>query len=101
MNFVSVTTILVLHVGVIAHPVTCPYDFMFPRRSYYGRFRAREEELCSLGGVSRGAFSEGSKAFGGCTTRKFKAKISIYSVWKESQIYQTVLKSRSHLKKYP
>ena len=33
VNVVAVTTILVLHVGVIGHHVPCRYDFMFPRRS--------------------------------------------------------------------
>ena len=41
MNVVAVTTILVLHVGVIGHHVPCRYDFMFPRRSYHARLRAR------------------------------------------------------------
>ena len=34
VNVVAVTTILVLHVGVIGHHVPFHYDFMFPRRSY-------------------------------------------------------------------
>ena len=41
VNIVAVTTILVLHVGVIGHHVPCRYDFMFPRRSYHARLRAR------------------------------------------------------------
>ena len=41
VNVVAVTTILVLHVGVIGHHVPCRYDFMFPRRSYHARLRAR------------------------------------------------------------
>ena len=41
VNVVAVTTILVLHVGVIGHHVPCHYDFMFPRRSYHARLRAR------------------------------------------------------------
>ena len=41
VNVVAVTTILVLHVGVIGHHVPCHYDFMFPRRSYHVRLRAR------------------------------------------------------------
>ena len=32
VNVVAVTTILVLHVGVIGHQVPCHYYFMFPRR---------------------------------------------------------------------
>ena len=42
VNVVAVTTILVLHVGVIGHHVPCRYDFMFPRRSDHARLRARE-----------------------------------------------------------
>ena len=42
VNVVAVTTILVLHVGVIGHHVPCHYDFMFPRRSYHARLRARD-----------------------------------------------------------
>ena len=41
VNVVAVTTILVLHVGVIGHHVPCHYDFMFPRRPYHARLRAR------------------------------------------------------------
>ena len=41
VNVVAVTTILVLHVGVVGHHVPCHYDFMFPRRSYHARLRAR------------------------------------------------------------
>ena len=41
VNVVAVTTILVLHVGVIGHHVPCHYDFMFPRRSCHARLRAR------------------------------------------------------------
>ena len=41
VNVVAVTTILVLHVGVIGHHVPCHYDFMFTRRSYHARLRAR------------------------------------------------------------
>ena len=41
VNVVAVTTILVVHVGVIGHHVPCHYDFMFPRRSYHARLRAR------------------------------------------------------------
>ena len=41
VNVVAVTTILVLHVGVIGHHVPCRYDFMFPRRSDHARLRAR------------------------------------------------------------
>ena len=41
VNVVAVTTILVLHVGVIGHHVPCRYDFMFPSRSYHARLRAR------------------------------------------------------------
>ena len=37
VNVVAVTTILVLHVGVIGHHIPCHYDFMFPRRSYHAR----------------------------------------------------------------
>ena len=42
VNVVAVTTILVLHVGLIGHHVPCHYDFMFPRRSYHAHLRARE-----------------------------------------------------------
>ena len=41
VNVVAVTTILVLHVGVIGHHVPCRYDFMFPRRADNARLRAR------------------------------------------------------------
>ena len=41
VNVVAVTTIFVLHVGVIGRHVPCRYDFMFPRRSYHARLRAR------------------------------------------------------------
>ena len=41
VNVVAVTTILVVHVGVIWHHVPCQYDFMFPRRSYNARLRAK------------------------------------------------------------
>ena len=37
VNVVAVTTILVLHVGVIGHHVPRRYDFMFPRRAYHAR----------------------------------------------------------------
>ena len=37
LNVGAVTTILVLHVGVIGHHVPFQYDFMFPRRSYHAR----------------------------------------------------------------
>ena len=40
VSVVAVTTILVLHVGVIGHHVPRHYHFMFPRRSYHARFRA-------------------------------------------------------------
>ena len=56
VNVVAVTTILVLHVGVIGHHVPCHYDFMFPRRSYHARLRAR--------GV-RGALPPGRGVWGG------------------------------------
>ena len=42
VNVVAVTTILVLQVCVIGHHVPCHYDFMFPRRSYHARLRAKE-----------------------------------------------------------
>ena len=41
VSVVAVTTILVLHVGVIGLPVPCHYAFMFPRRAYHARVRAR------------------------------------------------------------
>ena len=41
VNVIAVTTILVLHVGVIGHHVPCHYDLMFPHRSYHARLRAR------------------------------------------------------------
>ena len=41
VNVVAVTTILVLHAGVIGHHAPCRYVFMFPRRSYHARLRAR------------------------------------------------------------
>ena len=51
VNVVAVTTILVLHVGVIGHHVPCRYDFMFPRRSYHARLRARGDQGgCPPGG---------------------------------------------------
>ena len=56
VNVVAVTTILVLHVGVIGHHVPCHYDFMFPRRAYHARLRAR--------GV-RGALPPGRGVWGG------------------------------------
>ena len=37
VNTVAVTTILVLHVGVIGHHVPCRHDVMFPRRLYHMR----------------------------------------------------------------
>ena len=39
VNFVAVTTILVLHVCVIGHHVPCRYDFMLSRPSYHARPR--------------------------------------------------------------
>ena len=42
VNVVAVTPILVLHVSVIGHHDPCHYDFMFPRRPYHARLRARE-----------------------------------------------------------
>ena len=39
VHVVAVTTELVLHVGVIGHPIPCHYDFMFPRCSYHARLR--------------------------------------------------------------
>ena len=42
VNVVVVTTILVLHVGVIGHHAPYHYDFMFPRRSIM-RLRAKGE----------------------------------------------------------
>ena len=51
MNVVAVTTILVVHVGVIEQHVPCHYDFMFPRHSYHARLRARRVQgPCPLGG---------------------------------------------------
>ena len=41
VNIAAVTTILVLHFGVIGHHVPRHWDFMFPRRSGYARWRAR------------------------------------------------------------
>ena len=51
VSVVAVTTIL-----VIGHHVPCRYDFMFPRRSYHARLRAR--------GV-RGALLPGRRVWGG------------------------------------
>ena len=39
VNVAAVTTILVLHVGVIGHHVPCHHDFMFPCRSYHAGLR--------------------------------------------------------------
>ena len=77
VNVVAVTTILVVHVGVIGHHVPCHYDFMFPRRSYHARLRARRvqggcpsgggvwESLRSLpgkqGGLGGGTLSNGER----------------------------------------
>ena len=41
MNVVAVTTILVLHVGVIGHHVPRQSCFMFPRRTITARLRAK------------------------------------------------------------
>ena len=41
LNVVVVTTIFVLHVGVIGHYVPCRHNVMFPRRSYHARLRAK------------------------------------------------------------
>ena len=41
VNVVAVTTILVLHVGVIGHHVSRQSCFMFPRRTITARLRAR------------------------------------------------------------
>ena len=41
-NAIAMTTILVLHVGVIGHDVPCHYDLMFLRRSFHARLRAQE-----------------------------------------------------------
>ena len=71
VNVVAVTTILVLHVGVIGHHVPCHYDFMFPRRAYNARLRARVQGgsggPCPPGGGSGGAFGPPRDAggFGG------------------------------------
>ena len=54
VNVVTVTTILVLHVGVIGHHVPCHYDFMFPRRSYHARLRARGSGPRQQGGLGSG-----------------------------------------------
>ena len=48
VNVVAVTTILVLHVGVIGHHVPCHYDFMFLRRAHHARLRAREVPIAGL-----------------------------------------------------
>ena len=41
LNVVVVTTIFVLHVGVIGHYVRCRHNVMFPRRPYHVLLRAR------------------------------------------------------------
>ena len=51
VNVVAVTTILVLHVGVIGHPVPCHYDFMFPRRSYHARLGRHSPSPGQKGGL--------------------------------------------------
>ena len=59
MSF-AVTTILVLHVGVIEHHVPCDYDFMFARYSYHRACAQRAYGgpcPLALGGRSREAFA--------------------------------------------
>ena len=68
VNVVAVTAMLVLHVGVIGHRVPCHYVFMFPRRSYHARLRARGvREPCPLGEGSGEAFAppRAAEGFGG------------------------------------
>ena len=65
VNVVAVTTILVLHVGVIGHHVPCHYDFMFPRRAYHARLRARGVRgALPPGGGSGGTFAPPKAAAG-------------------------------------
>ena len=69
VNVVAVTTILVLHVGVIGHHVPCHYDFMFTRRAYHARLRARgvREALPPGRGVWGGFAPPGQQGvLGGC-----------------------------------
>ena len=56
VNVVAVTRIHVSYVGVIGRHVPCHYDFMFPRRSYHARLRAR---------AVRGALPPGRGVWGG------------------------------------
>ena len=49
VNVVAVTTILVLHVGVIGYHVPRHYDFMFPRRAYHARLRGRGVQGALMG----------------------------------------------------
>ena len=50
VNVVAVTTMRVLHVGVIGRHVPCHYDFMLPRRSYNECLHARVQ---GPGGLAR------------------------------------------------